>query len=192
MIVFLSAAFCLTFGASSVFQYLPNFIARAGGDSSVVGISLFVLAAAQFPMSLIYSRVARRFSTGTLLLVAYFFIFVRCLLVMLVGSPALIIAVMAIDFLGGGLQISSEVFFINEIVGPANVVKGQSLLRIVPGGIGVMLSSLLSGFLIDQAGLTGMTVIASSFMLAGVLILLVKTLVRRGRNRQSEGSPAGN
>lgn len=192
MIVFLSAAFCLMFGASSVFQYLPNFIARAGGGNSVVGISLFVLAAAQFPTSLIYSRVARRFSTSTLLLVAYFFIFVRCVLVMLVGSPALIIAVMAIDLFGGGLQISSEVFFINEIVGPSNVVKGQSLLRIIPGGIGVMLSSLLSGFLIDQAGLTGMTLIASSFMLAGVLILLVETLVRRSRKQRAAGSRASN
>lgn len=191
MIIYLTAAFCLMIGTSSVFQYLPNFINRAGGSSADVGIALFVLAAAQFPTSMIYHRIARRFSTRTLLLVAYFFIFVRCLLVMLVGSPTLIIAVMAIDLFGGGLQISSEVFFINEIVGPANVVKGQSLIRIVPGGIGVMLSSLLSGYLIDQAGLSGMTLVAGTFMLLGVLILFVETVIRRKRQAQAESAQAG-
>ena len=191
MIVFLSAAFCLMFGASSVFQYLPNFFIRVGGDSSNMGIALFVLAAAQFPTSLVYSRIARRVSTGTLLLVAYFFIFLRCVLVMIVGSPTLVIAVMAFDLFGGGLQISSEVFFINEIVGPANVVKGQSLLRIIPGGIGVMLSSLLSGYLIDQTGLEGMSRIAVAFMLAGVLILLAETLVRHHHRLRSRGARAG-
>jgi len=192
MLVFLTAAFCLMVGASSVFQYLPNFISRAGGSSSDVGIALFVLAAAQFPTSLIYRRIARRFNTSTLLLVAYFFIFIRCLLVMLAGHPELIIAVMALDLFGGGLQISSEVFFINEIVGSANVVKGQSLIRIIPGGIGVMISSLLSGYLIDQVGLNGMTMVASAFMITGVLILLTEMIVRRSRRSPDETAQAGN
>ena len=173
LIVFLTAAFLMFMGSSSVFQFLPNFMTRSGGNSSHVGIALFVLAAVQFPTSLVYSRIARKISARTLLLIAYIFVCLRSVLVMLSGSPALIIGVMAFDLVGGGLQINSEVFFINDRVGAENVVKGQSLLRIIPGGVGAMLGSLLAGFLIDQTGLSGMSWVSGGLMIAGITILAV-------------------
>ncbi len=186
LIVFLTAAFLMFMGASAVFQYLPNFIDRAGGTSSHVGVALFVLAAVQFPTSLVYSKIARKVSARTLLLVAYLFVFVRSLMTMILGSPELIIVFMMLDLLGGGLQINSEVFFINENVGPADVVKGQSLLRIIPGGVGAMLGSLLAGYLIDTTGLAGMTWTASALMVCSVLILAVDRFIHHRRTASAQ------
>lgn len=184
LIVYLVASTCIYMSNNTIYQYMVNILTNVGGRKEDVGLAMFIQVACQFPMSLIYARVVKYFGVRRLLVFSYFIMVIRQVLLNIAWSPTAVQGFLFIELIAGSLMIPSEVFYINQIVDPEDVVKGQSLIRIIPSGLGLMLASLLGGSLLDNAGTTGLLRVSLALSAAGFLIMATYMVSKAIRHRQ--------
>jgi MFS transporter, PPP family, 3-phenylpropionic acid transporter len=184
LMVYLVSSTCIYMSNNTIYQYMVNILTNVGGRKEDVGLAMFIQVACQFPMSLIYKRVVRYFGVRRLLVFSYFIMAVRQVLLNIAWSPTAVQGFLFIELIAGSLMIPSEVFYINQIVDPEDVVKGQSLIRIVPSGIGLLLASLIGGSLLDASGATGLLRFSLILATSGFLIMAAYMLIQSRRDRQ--------
>jgi PPP family 3-phenylpropionic acid transporter len=178
LLAFLLAALCVYMGNVTIWQYMAPILQNVGGQSKDVGLALFILSLCGFPISVFYNRIFQKFGYQKLLIISYFILFMQVLLLIYVTSPAFVFALMTLEIFGGGLMMPSEVLYVNKLVSPENVVKGQSLLRVTTNGIGSMLSNLLNGILLDKAGVQCMLAVSAGIILIGFLEIVIYHLIK--------------
>ena len=75
------------------------------------------------------------------------------------------------QMLGWGLMTASSVYYVNAIMEPEDVIKGQAYFTMAYT-LGSVLASLLGGALIDFAGVHSMLLFATISAFIGALIVL--------------------
>jgi len=183
LMVYLVASTCIYMANNAIYQYMINILTNVGGSKEDVGLAMFIQVACQFPMSLIYARIVRYFGVRRLLVFSYFMMTVRQVLLNIAWSPSVVLGFLFVELFAGGLMIPSEVFYINQVVDPDDVVKGQSLIRIIPSGLGLMLASLIGGRLLDLYGTPGLLRMSLGFASAGFIIMASYLLMQARKNR---------
>ncbi len=183
LMVYLVSSTGIYMANNTIYQYMVNILTNVGGRKEDVGLAMFIQVACQFPMSLIYGRVVKYFGVRRLLVFSYFIMVVRQVLLNIAWSPTAVMGFLLIELIAGSIMIPSEVFYINQVVDPDDVVKGQSLIRIVPSGLGLMLASLIGGSLLDTFGTPGLLRFSLTTASTGFVIMAAYLAIQARRNR---------
>lgn len=153
-------------------SYLIHIITNVGGSSSDLGKALAVAAVTELPVMFLFSRLARRFPSSTLLMVSGVVFALKAAICMLASHMTLLYASQLLQMGSFALYMPASVYYVNHTMDDRDKFKGQAVMT-GTNTLGGVFGSLLGGFLIDSAGVPAMN--AAGFGLAAcgcVLVLL--------------------
>lgn len=151
-------------------NYLVEIIRRLGGDSSHLGIALFIANAAEAPGIMLFPRLHRRFGTQKLLILSAAAFLVKMILYYLSGSLGMIYGGALLQIATYAMFCPVQVWYADECVSKGDMVKGQSVTYsayILGGAVG----NLLGGIVVAGRGVQTMLIIAIALAAAALAVL---------------------
>jgi len=177
---FLVPVFFLYVGVGGILPFFPVLITTHGGDTSDLGLGLFVMALFEFPPMLFHRRLAKKFGNENILRLGMLFYSVKGMALAFSPSLEFAIAAQMLQALSFGLFLPSSVLKIGEIVEVRSSATAQLVFASVGFGIGIGSGGFIAGMLTSGFGVQGMMKIMSSVCLFGFLLYLA---LQNGKKR---------
>lgn len=164
---------CIFIYLSHVLLNNFNFqIAQAkGGGSAEMGTASAIAAICELPTLFLFGYIIRKFRCDILIKIAGIFFTLKALCTLLAPGIPVFYGVQVFQMLGWGLMTAASVYYVNAIMEPEDVIKGQAYFTMAYT-LGSVLASLLGGALIDVAGVHSMLLFATISAFIGALIVL--------------------
>ena len=153
-------------------NYLIEILRRLGGDSSGVGIALFVATTVEVPALLLFARVYRKIGSYRVLLIAGLSYCAKALLFIIARSPLAIYAAQLLQVTTYTFLSPIQMYYAKECTSESDMVKGQSLAT-ASYALGCALGNLLGGELITQFGIPVMLAVGLGITILGTLSLVI-------------------
>lgn len=152
-------------------NYLIQILSRLGGNSSGVGIALFIATVAEAPMLVYFAKLREKIGSYKVLILAGLSYCLKGVLFLLAGSVSMI-------YIAQILQVSSytflspvQMYYAGECTGAADMVKGQSVIT-ASYALGSALGNLLGGELIASFSIPVMLTAALGIAVLGTVALI--------------------
>lgn len=145
---FLLSVVFLFFGYSMFHNYLVHVVRNIGGDESALGMAIAISAFSEVPTMFLFTKIVRRFSPKTLLLVSSFFFLLKGILDTLAPTLIMLYANQLFNALNFGLFLPSAIFFLSSYLKKEHSSTGQAFLTsaIIAGNV---LASVVGGMIMD-------------------------------------------
>lgn len=162
-------------------NYLIEIFKRIGGDSSNVGVALFVATVTELPGMTLYPIFLKKYGSRKLLMTSGIFFMVKAILLTLAASVAAIYLVQLLQCLTYVLLSMSQLYYAEECTSAADMIKGQSMIT-ASYTLGCAVGNLLGGVIISSMGVVSM-LYAGIGISALAVVVLAFTLPRAARER---------
>lgn len=173
--VFLIASVFVFVGYSMCNSFMIDIIMSRGGTNADMGISCFILGAAELPTAILFPKLKIRFGTKKLLEISAVFALVKMIFLYLSPNVLCVFLSQTIQMLGNGLYWPTSVFYVNEVISGKDQVKGQSLTNIASVNIGAVLGSVVSGKLLCYFNINSVILFGCICTFIGVIFMFMAT-----------------
>lgn len=173
--VFLIASVFVFVGYSMCNSFMIDIIMSRGGTNADMGISCFILGAAELPTAILFPKLKIRFGTKRLLEISAVFALVKMLFLYMTPNVLCVFFSQTIQMLGNGLYWPTSVFYVNEVISGKDQVKGQSLTNIASVNIGAVLGSVVSGKLLCYFNINSVILFGCICTFIGVIFMFMAT-----------------
>lgn len=170
---FLISSVLLFMSHNMVCVFLPQIIQGAGGDSSKLGIALFISAGVEFPVMSYFVKLSKKISVDKLLIVSAVFFGIKSLAAMFAGDVAIVYLAQFLQFGGFALFTPASVYFINLSLKEEDRNVGQALLGACTLGLGGTFGNVLGGIILENAGLFALTGVSTLFCVIGTVFMII-------------------
>ncbi len=130
-------------------SFLVNIVEDIGGDRKAFGLVNGYLALVEVPMILLYSRIRKRFSASSLLLISMVFFSLKTAAYTFIRSVPLLLLASTLQAFSVGLYQPSSVDFVVEKLPHEHTATGQSCLNGMPL-LFSFVTTVVFGFLLDR------------------------------------------
>ena len=174
-IVFFLSCFLVFLGSSGVYSFVPIHIMseRIGGTSRSYGLFLFLTGVLEMPLLLAYKRLSRKAPHKLFLTVAFFFHFMRIVLIGLAPNMAVMYIASLAYMLSWGLFIGAIGGYLPEIVDIKILFTAQTVSQAFASGMASIVSNFFAGTLADAIGTSGMITRFSLLPFAGFMLFFI-------------------
>lgn len=169
--IFLIAVVFSFVGKEMSSSFLIDVYRSLGGDNQSYGIGTFLLAASEIPAAILFTKLSDRLGIYRLMLLSFFFAFLRIFLIMLAPSLLLLNLAQMLQMFGNGLFWAGNIQFIRTILPSKYAVKAQAAVGVCYLGIGSGIGSPLSGVILEWTNLTTLLMVSSLLALTGLIVL---------------------
>lgn len=178
---FLIAIVCLFIFHTVINNFLAQIMTSVGGQNTDIGVSLTIAALCELPALLGFSFLISKFSMHSLLKLSGLFYALRSFIYLLAASVWMINLGQVFQALSFAVFVPASVYYVNEIMGQKDRVKGQTLIT---GAItlGNFIGSVMGGWLLDLSGVPLLLTFGAVGAVAGCLVLIYS--VRKARTRE--------
>lgn len=152
-------------------NFLIDVYRSLGGDNQSYGIGTFLLAASEVPAAILFTKLSDRFGIYRLMLLSFFFAFLRIFLITLAPSILFLNIAQVLQMFGNGLFWAGNIQFIRTILPAKYAVKAQAAVGVCYLGIGSGIGSPLSGVILELTNLKSLLSVASLLAFIGVVVL---------------------
>ena len=151
-------------------NYLIRIAGRLGGDSSSVGVALFIATIAEMPVLVYFDRVRKHIPDTRLLKLAGASFLLKSVLLLAAPSVAAIYFIQLLQATSYGFLSPTQLYYANSKVAPADMVKGQAFIT-ASYTLGCAAGNFAGGQLLSVSGVT--TLLAAGIVMAalGTVIL---------------------
>ena len=170
---FLLSAVFLFMSHNIVCVFLPQIIEHAGGDSSKLGIAIFIAAGVEVPVMSYFVRLSKKITVDKLLIVSAVFFGIKSAIALFAGNVALVYLAQFSQFGGFALFTPASVYFINMALKEEDRNVGQALLGACTIGLGGTFGNVIGGMILERAGLFAMVTVSTVFCIVGILLMIV-------------------
>ena len=177
-ILFIACVFLCWIAVNASIMFLSVSLSTMGASQSLIGMVSTISAIAEMPFMLYSGWFLRRYGPVRLLSVAMGLMMVRYLLLGLMPSPIWALAINPINGPAFAFFWNSAINHANKMAPPHLAGTAQGLLISATSLAGV-LSSLLTGWLFDQLGPSGIFYVMSACCLTALILFTSGNLVRR-------------
>lgn len=176
--------FGLSFSASACLStYLINIMTGLGGDASLYGIGIFVMALTELPAMMVVTPLRQRLGTGALFaLGGLSYLFRNTLIATAPSLPVLFIGLL-FQGLSYGTLSALFAYYVSEVCTSEDEMMGQTLINLMTAGIGATLGNFLGGVLQDGFGVGAMSAFAVAVSVAGAALMCGAGAAERRRAR---------
>ena len=150
-------------------NYLIAILGRLGGDSSHVGMALFIATVVEAPVLFFFNRIRTKINDHWLLRYAAFSFLLKAVLFLVAPSIEFIYIIQLLQTTSYGFLSPVQVYYANEKVGQRDMVKGQAFIT-ASYTLGCAMGNFTGGQLLEFFGV-------SAILLAGIVIAAMGTLV---------------
>lgn len=152
-------------------NFLINVVENVGGGSAEMGVCSFIAAVVELPPMFLFMKLLKKVRCSTLLKLSCAMFSVKMLLCFLAPNVPLLYAAQVVQMLAFGLYIPASVQYVNEVVAPADRVKGQALVTSTTT-LSAIAASFLSGIMLDHLGVSATMLISAAVSALGALLLI--------------------
>lgn len=156
--------------------FLINVFERLGGNNFHYGLAEFVMAVSGVPSAFLLIKFRKRISLDKIMLCCAVFMTFKNMFAAFSDNVWVIVISQGCEMLGFGLFYSGSVYLIEEMLSPADVVKGMSLINAFTVGAGEGIGALLCGWINSRYGLT--VLMDSSVVISAVSIVCIVIMCR--------------
>lgn len=149
-------------------NYMISIMERLGGDSSHVGIALFISSFTGAPVMFCFHLLRRRFSDNGLITVAACSFLLKALLLCFVGSIPGVYCVQLLQLTTYSLLEPARVYYARDSVSPADMVTGQAFSS-AAYSLGCSGGTLVGGMVLPLG--------VPALLLSGVVMALIGTVL---------------
>lgn len=172
-VMFLIGSCVMFMGYNYGTTFLIDVFTGLGGGNTEYGIAEFVMAIAEVPSALLIVMCRRRIPLKYVMVCCAVFMTLKNLIPTYTSSIAVVIAAQACEMLGLGLYYSGSIYFVEETLPRADIVKGAALVSVATIGLGEGVASLLCGVIRRYCGLYGLMQVGTVTNAAAILIYIV-------------------
>ena len=170
--IFFAGVLCLATANGFMDTYLIQVIRRIGGDSSNLGVAMFISAMTELPAMLLYRRAADNIGNRKLLIFAGWMWAAKNFFIMLAPNVYLLYAAELLQFAGYAIYVPAGVRFVAHTLPESEFLKGQSIVGSALT-LGYLIASFAGGIMIELVGI-GLTLWGVQlFSAAGVILFTV-------------------
>jgi len=167
--LFFAGVLCLSISNGFTETYLLQIIRRVGGDSSNLGVAMFISAMTELPAMLLYRHFANKIGNRRLLVLAGWMWAAKNFLIMLAPNVYLIYAAELIQFGGYAIYVPAGVRYIAHTLPESEFLKGQALVGSAFTA-GCLVAGFVGGPMIDMVGLGATLCGVQVFSIGGVIL----------------------
>ena len=162
----------LTYFSHTAFtNFLINVVENVGGGSAEMGVCSFIAAVVELPPMFLFMGMLKKLRCSTLLKLSCAMFSVKMLLCFLAPNVPLLYAAQAVQMLAFGLYIPASVQYVNEVIAPADRVKGQALVTSTTT-LSAIAASFLCGLMLDKLGVGATMLISAGVSALGALVVI--------------------
>lgn len=160
----------LLFSQTLVSYFFIQIITPIGGDNAAMGLAIFIAAGIEFPVIMYFDQLAEKRSIEFWLKISIIFFIAKNIITFLATNMFMIYVAQFLQFGAFALTFPALVNYINVIVEPKDLVKGQTLLTLGMS-ISSVFASLVGGVLIDNIGVNSTLFIGVVTTVIGGIII---------------------
>lgn len=161
-------------------------VVSKGGGSEETGIVMAIAALAELPVLFVFTYMLKIVRCDIWVRISGIAFMVKALLTFCATSMTFYYFVQILQLLGWGLFAVASVYYVNEVIGKRDAIKGQAYMT-ATYSLGCIIGAAIGGKLIDSRGVDTMLLWAVAASLAGMVILLFAG----GNTRKESGSSEG-
>ncbi len=176
--IFFAGVLCLATSSGFTETFLLQIIQRIGGNSTNLGIAIFISAMTELPAMILYRRFADKVGNRRLLAFAGWMWALKNFLIMLAPNVYFIYAAEFLQFVGFAIYVPAGVRYIAHTLPESEFLKGQALVGSAFTS-GYLISSFVGGPMIDLIGLRATLWGVQLFSVGGVILFtlaMIKSL----------------
>ena len=160
-------------------NYLIAIMERLGGNSSHVGVALFIATAAEALILMFLDPIRRKLSDHWLLRIAGFSFLLKSVLFLVAPNIPFLYATQLLQMTSYAFLSPIQVYYANEKVAPQDMVKGQAFIT-ASYTLGCATGNFIGGQLMQHFGISAILTSGVAMAAAGTLVLLL-TVDRKDR-----------
>lgn len=170
--VFLIGSIVMFMGYNFGCTFLIDIYRNLGGGNTEYGIGEFVMAISEVPAAFIILKLRNKVPLRYMMVCCAFFMMLKNLIPTYATQVSIVIASQACEMLGLGLYYAGSMYFIEENLPQADIVKGTSLVSVATVGMGEGIAACLCGEIRNRFGLYGLMKIGTLMNLLSIIIFL--------------------
>lgn len=177
-IVFLVGTVLVFYGHMLVNNFAINLFENVGGNSSDMGIGVGFSAFLELPAMVFVTKFKDKIDVKKMLIVSSISFTLRHLLFWISTSVTMLIVAEGLQMFAYAVFAAASVYYINDMMGKKDAVKGQSysIIAITIGGI---FASLIGGAMIDKYGLRVAEALGVILTAIGSIIMIIPLLSKK-------------
>ena len=189
--LFFAGVLCLSTSNAFTETYQLQIIQRIGGNSSNLGVAIFISAMTELPAMILYRRFADKVGNRRLIAFAGWMWATKNFLIMLAPNVHLIYAAEFLQFIGYAFYVPAGVRYIAHTLPESEFLKGQAVVGSASTA-GYLIAGFVGGPMIDIIGLNATLWGVQLFSVGGVLLFtsaMMKSLHMFPSVRTNERKP---
>ena len=167
--LFLAGTICFFFAHNMINDFMIQIIRNLGGGEAQLGYANFLQAILELPVMALIGFVLKKITSDKLLLLSGVAFLVKILILVFAGNMTVMYLSQSFQLFAYAVFIPAAAYYVSENMQELDQVKGQAYVTsaITLGGV---FSNLLSGVILDNAGIRAMLLTGSAVCAAGVII----------------------
>ena len=154
---------------TSINNFHINIIESVGGTSKELGMSTSIAAMVELPAMALFLPLSKKTSYRNILCISCTFFFLKVTCMFFAGNMIQVYLAQCLQFCSYGLFIPASAYFMNSILPIQDKTKGQAALGIFTFGLSGLISSLLSGIMLDYFSVKAMLGFESCLAFTGLM-----------------------
>lgn len=184
--VFLIGSVVMFMGYNFGCTFLIDIYKGLGGGNTEYGIGEFVMAISEVPSAFIILKLRNRIPVKWMMVCCGFFMMLKNLIPAYADSIPVVIGAQACEMLGLGLYYAGSMYFIEEQLPEADIVKGASLVSVATVGIGEGIAACLCGVIRSGFGLYGLMKIGTFTNGLSIIIFLWMCTLKKKESKKPD------
>ncbi|MBR5360427.1 MAG: MFS transporter, partial [Lachnospiraceae bacterium] len=167
--LFLIGTIYFFFAHNMINDFMIQIIRNLGGGETELGYANFLQAILELPVMALIGFVLKKISSDNLLIVSGFAFFIKILILVFTVNMAMMYLSQSFQLFAYAVFIPAAAYYVNSTMSEYDQVKGQAYVTsaITIGGV---FSNLISGVILDNAGITHMLVTGTVVCAIGVIV----------------------
>lgn len=171
-VLFLVGTVCFYFAHNMINDFMIQIIKSLGGGETELGYSNFLQAILELPVMAVIGFFLKKISSGKMLIFSGFAFFVKILILVFATNMAMMYLSQSFQLFAYAVFIPAAAYYVSSHMSENDQVKGQAFVTsaITLGGV---FSNLISGVILDNAGIREMLITGSAVCFIGVVIAFI-------------------
>lgn len=153
-------------------NYLIKVMERLGGDSSHVGVAMFIATSLATVTMIFFDRLRNRTGSVLLLKLAGLFYIIKSVTLLLAPSIGVVYAAQALQMVTYVFLSPTQMYYANSRIAPEDMVKGQAFIT-AAYTLGCALGNFTGGQVVEAWGVGAMLMTGVAIAAAGALLICV-------------------
>ncbi|NCB32444.1 MAG: MFS transporter [Erysipelotrichia bacterium] len=178
--IFLLGIVLVYLGHMFINDFMIQILTPLGATNSDMGTAISFAAILEVPVMFAFSKILKRVKCSAILKFSMVMFLAKHLITYLAVNMTMIYIAQGLQMFAYALMCPACVYYVNEVVNPKDLVKGQSMSNIATTAAGI-LASMMGGIMLDSVGVHTALLICT--VLTGIGVIIVFMTVNKARKQ---------